>query len=332
MKIVTWLMTGAVTAALITAFANPAHSSPEIEAQNWYGNPVLPSVFEEQEPQERQDDAAPEFLLPLPMPPRSVGTSRELPSIAESDFPKLLSVFDFQDWRDKDQLRLVRQFAGDALFGVPLLIPQLLMEELIPRGLAIGPTTFLYKDSKDSRTMPLVVFDQTLFHEGEFLAQAQSENDGLANSANLTSTQRHVLRRSLMNGFRATYALPSMSMDLILETAAEQGIWGYLLAPAAGGALLFFKCIDQRISIKDVVKARIQLSSGRQWLRASHSEEGLPALDCELKFANFPIGVIVSFEMTNHGMTTQFVGIGTSLDVVHNLLSVEEMRTQRPNE
>jgi len=280
-----------------------------------------------------QEGSAPTLLDD---PPPAFERDHESPSVpnltSESAFPRMYPVVDLDAWREAEDLRSLREWAGEVFFGLPLLVPQMLLEEFIPRGLAIGPTTFLYRTAKDSRSLPLVVFDQTLFHEAEFLAQAQARSDSLAYDQSLTHSERQVLRRSLMSGFRATYALPSMSMDLILETVAEQGIWGYLLAPAAGGTLLFLKGVDQKFSIDDVVKARIQVTSGRQWTRALHSPEGLPAFNCELKLGNLPLALIVSFEMSDHGMTPQFIGVGTSLDVVEDLVSREENRGLRPNQ
>src|SRR5579859_33622 len=307
-------MAAAALAALsATAWSAPAAPESRDGAnQTWYGSPVLPGCFQEAQDDEREK-SAPEFRLPLPLTRIPVEARSSLPPIGESDFPRLLSVLDLEGWRRADELRYYRERAGDVFFGIPLLIPQLLIEECVPRGLAIGPTTFLYRTSKDSKSMPLVVFDQALFHEAEFLAQVQSEGNALAYSENLSHSQRHVLRRSLMSGFRATYSLPSMSLDHIREAAAEQGIWGYLLAPAAGGTLLFLKGVDQKFSIEDVVKARIQLSSGRQWLRGDRSPTGLPAMSLELKFADLPVALIVSFEMSNHGMLPQFIGLGSSL-------------------
>ena len=105
-----------------------------------------------------------------------------------------------------------------------------------------------------------------------------------------------------------------------------------LLVPAAGGALLFLKGVGQQFSIDHVLRARIQLTSGRQWERAVRSPDGLPAFNCELKLANFPIALIVSFEMSDHGMIPQFIGLGTSLDVVEDLLGREENTRLRPNQ
>jgi hypothetical protein len=271
------------------------------------------------------DDPPPELYRPVESPSVPLLTS-------ESPFPRVISVVDLDDWRTAEDLRSLREWAGDVFFGLPLILPQLLLEEFIPRGLAVGPTTFLYKTSSDSRTLPLIVFDQILFHEAEFLAQAQSLGDSGAAGDPLLRGQRHVLRGSLRSGFRATYALPTMSMDQIAQTAAEEGLWGYLLAPAAGGAILFLKGVDQKFSVDDVVKARIQLTSGRQWARSVRSPDGLPAINCELKFANFPVALIVSFEMSDHGMVPQFIGLGTSLDVVEELLSRDENRALRPNQ
>jgi len=318
----TWTLAAIASAGVLAA---PALAAPEQPtAQNWYENPILPLLFQEEDPSE--------FRLPPPLTRVALDERRTLPTMAESEFPRLMSVINIQEWREKDSLLFLRERAGDTLFGIPLLLPQLIMEEFIPRGVAIGPTTFLYRDPKDSRSMPLVVFDQAVFHESEFLANAQARGDDLAYGDTLSQSQRHVLRRSLSAGFRATYALPSMSLDLILDTAAEQGFWGYVLAPAAGSALLFLKGIDQKISIDDVIKARIQVTSGRQWMHAVHAMDGSPALNCELKIADFPIALIVSFEMSERGMAPQFIGIGTSLDVVQDLLGREENRGLRPNQ
>src|SRR5258708_1796772 len=138
----------AVTIALIGMLAAPAWAVPEQSTtQNWYESPILPLLF--------QDDDPPEFLLPPPLSRVSVDERRTLPTMAESEFPRLISVIDLQEWREKDSLRFLRERAGNAFFGIPLLVPQLILEEFIPRGIAVGPTTFLYRDPKDSRSMPL---------------------------------------------------------------------------------------------------------------------------------------------------------------------------------
>lgn len=303
-------------AAAMAVFA-PCALARETQ-QDWYGAPVLPAPFETQEDPEA-------YRLPAAPPPGA-------PAPAESELPSLMSVLDIDAWREKDELRSLRELAGDAFFGIPLLIPQILLEELLPTGIAVGPTSFLYRNSKESRKLPLIVFDQALFHEAEFLAQAQAYGDATAHNDALTRSQRHVLRRSLMTGFRATYALPSASTGLIMETAEELGPWAYVVAPTAVGALLYLKGIEQKISIDDTIKARVQIMSGRDWMSAVRSPSAYPALNCELKIADLPIALIVCLEMSNRGLLPEFIGIGTSLDVVEDLLSREENRGLRPGD
>ena len=323
----------AVIAVLMMSSARPAlpaDSRPILFQQNWFGSPELPSIFQDQDPSGGLRPDGLEESLPLPTEtPRTQAPPVSSP--AESSFPRMLSVVDLDAWRRQDELRRIRELGGDLTFGLPLLVPQVILEEIIPHGVVVGPSTFLYQTSRDSKTMPLVVFDQALFHQEEFLAQAQAAGaGGPANS--VTSIEKHVLRRSLMNGFRASYAVPNLSMDLILETAADQGVWGYLLMPAAGGALLFLKGIDQKFVLEDVVKARVVVTSGRQWIHSVRAEEGVPVVSCELQFFNLPLSVILSMDMSNRGPSAQFVGLGTSLDVVEDLLGREQVRDRRPND
>ncbi len=253
------------------------------------------------------------------------------PGSPTSEFPKLMSVLDLDRWRQTEDLTLLRQRAGDAILGIPLFVPQLLLEEFIPRGLAVGPTTFLYRDTKDSKGLSFVVFDQAIFHEAEFLQQAQERADDTAYSDTLSRSQTHVLRRSLMTGFRAAYSLPNMSVDVLRETAEELGFWGYLLGPTAAGGLLLIKGLDQKISVEDVFQIRLKVSSARQWSRGLRSPDGVPAVSAEIRIGHLPLAVIFSLDTTSRGVSPEFVGLGTTLDVVEDLLGREATRNLRPN-
>jgi hypothetical protein len=268
------------------------------------------------------DDPAPRIEDPRDAPP---------PGSPTWEFPKLMSVLDLERWRQTEDLTLLRQRAGDAILGVPLFVPQLLLEEFMPRGLAVGPTTFLYRDTKDSKGLSFVVFDQAIFHEAEFLQQAQQRSDDTAYADTLSRSQTHVLRRSLMTGFRAAYSFPNLSMEVVRETAEELGFWGYLLGPTAAGGLLLIKGLDQKISVEDVFQLRLKVSSARQWSRGLRSPDGVPAFSAEIRIAHLPLAVIFSLDTTSHGARPEFVGLGTTLDVVEDLLGREETRSIRPN-
>ena len=277
----------------------------------------------------QEEEAPPLFDDPPPYVRREDSSSP--PPVSE--FPPLLPSLELDRWKENENRQWLRERAGDAFFGLPLFVPQLLLEEFIPRGLAVGPATFLYRDSKDSKKLPVVVFDQALFHETEFLERVQEQSDASSGDSHLlTQSQRHVLQRSLMNGFRASYTIPNVSLESIVEFAQEQGFWAYLVAPAAVGGVVVMKGFDQKISLEDVVQARIRVASVRQWSHGTRSQDGVPAVSAEIRIANLPLAVIFSLDMSNHGMTPQFVGLGTSLDVVGDLLGREENRSLRPNE
>ena len=105
--------------------------------------------------------------------------------------------------------------------------------------------------------------------------------------------------------------------------AGEQGIVGYLLAPPVAGAILWFKGMDQRIRPHDDLKLRIKLAGGEDWAKGTREISGLPVLSVELRLWDLPVGIIGSFEISTHGMIPEFLGIGTSLDAVEDLLSRE---------
>jgi len=291
--------------------------------QEWLDPPLLPAVFSLDDPQEPGEPGAPTPPR-LEAPPRSAKSS-------ESPFPKLMSALDLEGWRDKDALTKLKEWAGDAFFGLPLLVPQIVLEEFLPRGVEVGPTTFLYRTSPAQKPLSFVVFDQAIFHEAEFFEQVQSHGaDGPYYGESLSRSQRMILRRSLMTGFRASYALPSMSTDMILEATAEQGALAYLLAPPALGALVYLKGVDQKFSYESVLKGRVVLASGRDWVRSSRASDGVPTISVELRFFELPVGLVGVFEMSEQGMAPLFVGLGTSLDVVTDLIAREEGKEFRP--
>jgi hypothetical protein len=291
--------------------------------QEWLDPPVLPAIFALDDPQETGEAAAqdPPRLEAPPQPPK----------ISESPFPKLTSALDLDGWRDKDALTKLKEWAGDAFFGLPVLVPQIVLEEFLPRGVEVGPTTFLYRTSPADKSLSFVVFDQAIFHEAEFIEQVQSQGaDSPYYSDHLTRSQATVLRRSLMTGFRASYALPSMSTDMILGATADQGALAYVLAPPALGALAYLKGVDQKFTCESVLKGRIVLASGRDWLRSVRSSDGVPTISVELRVFDFPIGLVGVFEMSEQGMAPLFVGLGTSLDAVTDLIAREKGREFRP--
>src|SRR5436190_5925564 len=327
---------GVLTLLLVTPAApRPPAAAPPPPAptilptgQEWLAEPVLPAVFRDATAvAEPADDAAPsllelrELLVHSSAGARQDGSRPESPA-PESAFPRGVGAPEIEAWRREDELRQIREWASSATLAAPLLVPQLLLESFLPRGLAVGPTTFLYKTESPSSSLPLVVFDQVLFHEAQFVAQAREYSDA-AYTEEFQRGQRRVLRRSLMSGFRANYAMPRMSIDQIFQTADEQGVVGYILLPPVAGALLYLKGIDQKLKLDDDVRVRFRLASGQDALRGLHSQNGNPAFSVELRLCDFPVGIIASFDVSQRGMIPSFVGIGTTLDVVEELLSRE---------
>jgi hypothetical protein len=168
-----------------------------------------------------------------------------------------------------------------------------------------------------------VVFDQVLFHEAEFLTQAQQASDAAYAEQWFQHGQKRILRRALTGGFRASYAVPRMSLDQMIETADEQGALGYVLLPPVAGALLYLKGIDQRVKLDEDIRVRFKLASGQNVFRGMHSENGNPCFSVELRLCDLPVGVICSFDLNKQGMTPAFIGLGTTLDAVEELLTRE---------
>jgi hypothetical protein len=289
---------------------------PDPPSQEWMSDPTLPACLADA-------PAWPEDALTLEIPPLSAqdpagpaGPARE-----ESSFPRAISGAEIQAWREERELRSIREFSSDAFLGLPLIVPQVALESLLPRGIPVGPATYLYRTSSSS--FPLVVLDQILFHEAQFLANIQMGDDDPVLSSAFTRGQKRLIRRSFFSGFRATYAVPSLTMDQVFEVAAGQGIAGYLLAPPVIGGILYFRGMDQRIRLHDDLKLRIKLAGGEDWVKGTREVDGLPAMNIEVRLWDLPLALIGSFEISSHGMIPEFLGIGTALDAVEDLLTRE---------
>lgn len=313
-----------------TPFLPPLTAMPDPARQEWLADPVVPGLFAGGE--EAVEVDWPDQALSLEAPPLEEFAAPPMQEVRpdgarEGDpaFPRGVGGLDVQRWQEEDELRRIREWMSDGSLGLPLLVPQLFMESVLPRGLRVGPTTFLYPTASTSTSLALVVFDQILFHEAEFLAVAQARaTDDPSVIEELTRGQRRVFRKSFMAGFRASYAMPSLTMNLVLQTAAEQGVVGYLLAPPIGGALLYLKGIDQKVRLHDDIKVRFKIAPGQDWARGIRSSGGLPALSVEMRFCDLPIGLIASFDVSRSGLIPEFIGIGTSLDSVEELVGLEE--------
>ena len=290
--------------------------------QEWLSDPRLPACLTEA-------TAWPEEALTLEIPSLLEFGTRwgqdpvrpPLPEVEESSFPRAISAPEIQAWREERELRSIREFTGEALLGLPLIVPQVALEVFLPRGIPVGPATFLYRSSSSS--LPLIVLDQILFHEAQFLSNFQMGDDDPALSAAFARGQKRLIRKSFFSGFRAAYAVPGMTMDQVFEVAGEQGILGYVIAPPVAGAILYFKGVDQRIRPHEDLKLRIKFAGGDDWIKGAREEDGLPALSIEIRLWDLPVGIIGSFEISSHGMIPEFLGIGTSLDAVEDLLGRE---------
>jgi hypothetical protein len=314
------------TAGLLIVLRAMAGPEGPARPQEWFGAPVLPDVFRSDDPRESPPplgELTPQDPATPPAPPPDLGAPPEF------SWGKGLGALDLQAWQQEDDLRVIREWAGDAFLGLPLLVPQLVLEAVLPRGLQVGPTTFLYRTSPASVPLVVVVLDQMLFHEAEFLARVRELSDDPGGPDDLTRGQRRVLRHSLMTGLRATYAMPGLTMALVLQTAADQGPAGLLLVPPLGAAVLFFKGIEQKVEIADHVKGRVRIAGGRDWLRGAWSDSAVPTFSFELKFCDLPVGILGSLELSSRGMAPAFIGIGTTLDAVEEVLG-REARSRIP--
>jgi hypothetical protein len=298
--------------------------APTPASQEWFGAPVLPDIFRSEEPQDNET------------PPRE-GSSRQeapaapprLPSDPEYSWGRGLTALDLQAWQEEDDLKIIREWAGDALLGLPLLLPQLIFEAALPRGFKVGPTTYLYRTDSASSSLVLVVLDQMLFHEAQFLSRVHELSEDRFGGEDLSRGQRRVMRRAFMTGIRAEYAVPGMTLGTVFQTAADHGPAGLLLIPPLGAAVLYFKGIEHKFDVQDQLHVRFKLAGGRDWLRGTWADTGVPTFSFEVKFCNLPVGILGSFELSRNGMLPAFIGIGTTIDVVEDLLGREEHRRYR---
>jgi hypothetical protein len=305
-----------------TAAPSPLPAPPAPSPQEWLADPVLPELF--------RGVAAewPEDALSFEIPPLRGFPAPGLqePADPESAFPRGITGLDIQRWQEEDERHRIREWLSEGTLGLPMLLPQIVLESFLPRGIAIGPSSFLYRTSPGSTSLALIVFDQILFHEAEFVAalSARSEDAVGTPVADLSHSQKRVFRKAFMGGFRASYAMPKLTMDLVFQTAAEHGVLGYLLAPPVGGALLYMKGIDQKVELHEDLKLRFQVARVRDWMHAARSGDRDPVLCVELRFRDLPLGLIASFDLSERGLAAEFVGVGTSLEALEDLLGREE--------
>ena len=315
-----------------TASPPPALALPDPPGQEWLADPVLPELFGGAIEMDWPNDAlAHEIppLLDLAYSPLQDLRDQD-PADIEAAFPRGITALDIQRWQEEDDRRRIREWLSEGTLGLPMLVPQVVLEALLPRGIAVGPSTFLYRKSTGSTSLALVVFDQVLFHEAEFLANLRARStDGIVYPGDLSDGQRRVFRKAFMGGVRASYAMPRLTMDLVFQTAADHGIAGYVLGPPVAGALLYFKGIDQKMQLHDDLMVRLKVASGRDWVRGVRSDDGDPILSFEVRFCDLPVGVIGSFDLSSRGLTPEFIGLGTSLEALEELLGHEEY--ERPS-
>src|SRR5262249_19699072 len=134
--------------SLAVTILDPAPRSAELQesrgiaglasrpGQNWLGHPTLPAPFDVEIIDEEDGADGLEWTsLRAWTPP----VSSPLPPLGqEQSFPSLMSVLDLESWRSQNDLQRLKQVAGDAAFGLPMLLPQLLLEEFLPRGVSVG--------------------------------------------------------------------------------------------------------------------------------------------------------------------------------------------------
>jgi hypothetical protein len=299
---------------------------PAPRPQDWFGAPRVPEIFRSDDP---ADEPQPPGELHPQETPRNPARLPAESSSSEREWGRGLTALDLRAWQHEDDLRVIREWAGETLFGLPLLLPQLTLEAFVPRGIRVGPTTYLYRTSPASPSMTVVVIDQMLFHEAEFFARVQEKFDDHWVPDDLTRGQRNLFRRSFMRGLRASYDLPGLDLPLVVRTVSDQGAVGLLLVPSIGGALLYFKGLDQKFDVEDTLRFRVKLACAQDWVEAVDSKMRMRLLSFDIRVAGVPLGIVGTLELSRRGMEPAFIGIGTSLSAVDDVLGREARRGWR---
>src|SRR5262245_41843256 len=121
--------------------AEPAPPGPDTPDQQWLTDPILPACLAEK-------TTFPEEALTFEIPPLSrLAPRQEDPPAGESSFPRAVTGLEIQSWREERDLRDLRQWSSEAVLGLPMIVPQFVLESLLPRGVEVGPSTYLYRTS-----------------------------------------------------------------------------------------------------------------------------------------------------------------------------------------
>jgi hypothetical protein len=79
------------------------------------------------------------------------------------------------------------------------------------------------------------------------------------------------------------------------------------------------------------LKGRLVLESGRDWQKALKASEGIRTLGVELRVFELPVALEGVFDTSKQGVVPLFVGLGSSLAAVTDLISREQAREFRPD-
>lgn len=96
-----------------------------------------------------------------------------------------------------------------------------------------------------------------------------------------------------------------------------QGV-DYVLVPPLMGAYFWWRGLDKKISIGDTM-LRIYFEPIRDW--ADRDSDMVAGASLEWRLKSFPIGLIVTAGHYDSGMEIDFIGIGTSTEIVRRVLN-----------
>jgi len=338
----------------------PAHSSTEVVQ-------VVPPVAERAPLQSISAPTPPAppapavlgFMAPEPAPfvwPEPLLPPRPALATSFEDIPRSLGLTDELTFRSELVSEFYRRGAPDPLADAAEVLlkgPELLIDSIFTctGGLGTRKTVRAWDDD-DGRSITAEMLDVGIGPRQErigreFLVQLGTREakyfanfeDSRANSfgfengtqgadlQDLAYDQRKVFLDALRRTYLARY-----------KVSAEEKIkddawyldrwtgWDFAVLPPLLGGYVYYRGLDKKISILGS-RLTVSIEPVSEWVRRSHDVSA--AASVEWKMKDWPLGVIVSAGLHDGKYGLDFVGIGTSISTVRQVLTEESRLAEK---
>jgi hypothetical protein len=290
------------------------------------------------------------FVWPEPLAPMT----RAMPVVF--DVPRSLGMVDEVTFRSGLVSEVYRRGAADPLadFGDSLLkVPELLVDGIFTCASGMsGRPTVRSLDETDGRGITAQMLEVEIGPRknriwDEFLTQLGDREqlyfstfgDSRANTfgfengtegadlANLALDQRKVFWDALRRTYLARYKV--QAEEKIKEDAWYFDRWSgadFAVLPPLLGAYVYYRGLDKKFSVAGS-QVTVSVEPVSEWVRRKRDISAVASMEWSMK--GWPLGVIVSAGLHDGRYGLDFVGIGTSIGTVRQLLEEESRLAQQ---